>query len=897
MQNRMKDSDSRRRSSPPGGIQGKDKITGRKKNRVYLNSKMQNRNRMMIYNKKLQVQKKISRFSLNKEAAKRENIVKEDEVQRKGSYIAPSNRERNMLIDKTAAPADIYKQYKSRKLKKLRKKYIRKDRNELIHCCKAAALRKIATKLPYVNKNLKQEKDENDKEKQTEEKVKQDKKKKKGGFVKDAMIAAAKGQVQSLEGGEEVLEAADTIKTTVQGAKSFIKTAADTGTSMYCAGKKTAGVIAGVAGGKKRMARVRSRQEYNEKRIHDSQKNRENSKNVTDNKNGKEPEEKRKKKSEKKKQSVARQRILTYIKNKSSGKQKDSLGSVAKDIAKNKAKQVGGRIAAALGKKILTVAASAVGAVFIPVIIIVGIIGMLCKSPFAILFPNDGKEENIQDVLYEYYEEFAQDVQSKASEADQDGYDRIEVKSETGEIDAEVSKSNYMDVLCIFAEKYGYDMEIINVTDKAKKRLKAVFHDMNYYSVKDEIIKEKNVQEKKEKTKNKSEKGTLAPDEETIEKKIRTITITQKNWQDMIDTYKFGRDEKAEIEELMELAEDAEIGGDTDDYSTYTGTGVCIDGKVYDNPNAPVYKGICAGAAKKTRNYIRPILRAKGMEAYIDIIISIVQQESTFGKGDNGNWLQVNGYSGEPGMASVKAGINHFEGLIKICKDKKITDIKVLVQSYNFGWGYINYAGKNGGRDTMALQRKFQYIQNKNGRYGTAGYSQSVMSRVKGQKIKETSMPQYFQMDTRWCNVRFGTSTIGKSGCGVCSLSMVISYWTGKKVTPKSLVERCHSYYVAGSGASWSMIPAIASQYNLKCKSLGTSKEQMVEELKKGHTIIAIMHKGYFTRNGHFIVLRSMDGKGNISVNDCGSRERTSKTYSAGFIQSNNPANYWSVYK
>ena len=93
------------------------------------------------------------------------------------------------------------------------------------------------------------------------------------------------------------------------------------------------------------------------------------------------------------------------------------------------------------------------------------------------------------------------------------------------------------------------------------------------------------------------------------------------------------------------------------------------------------------------------------------------------------------------------------------------------------------------------------------------------------------------------------------------------------------------------------MIPEITSQYNLRCRSLGTSKEKMVEELKKGHTIIAIMHTGYFTKGGHYIVLRSIDKKGNISVNDCGSRQRSAKTYSAEFIQSNNAANYWSIYK
>lgn len=131
----------------------------------------------------------------------------------------------------------------------------------------------------------------------------------------------------------------------------------------------------------------------------------------------------------------------------------------------------------------------------------------------------------------------------------------------------------------------------------------------------------------------------------------------------------------------------------------------------------------------------------------------------------------------------------------------------------------------------------------------------------------------------------------------MCSLSMVVSYWTGKDIIPSQMVKNCHKYYVAGAGASWSMIPDISHKYGLTCKSLGTSKKDMVSELKKGRTIIAIMHKGYFTKGGHYIVLRSIDSKGNISVNDCGSRQRTARTYSADFIQGENATNYWSIYR
>lgn len=735
--------------------------------------------------------------------------------------------------------------------------------------------------------------------KKEEKKEKQEKNRK--GFVKDAALATARGEVESQNGGIELLHATGTLRTGTQGTVSFVKTAVETGKTAYQSGKETAVFIGNTitknkekeqkakkselqtakkdgkrdvsrkVQSEKKMEGVKSREEYTErKNAYRYQKGQEK-------KNTK--KEERKKKDKQRNESIARNRMLTYIQNKTSQnpEKTDSIGNVVKDIVKGKARQLGQKAVAALGKKIVLYLGSALGSLLVILIPIIVIIVFLYSSPLAIFFPSDEKNETIEDVLAGYYTEFCDKVQK---EEEADGYDRITVKSSTGETDIEVSKSNYKDVLCVFAEKYGYDLQIADVSKKVKNRLKKVFNDMNYYSTNTATKTKKN------------KKG------EQVQKKIKTITITQKNWKDMVTAYRFDEESTKELKELLAYADEFGIEiEEEEDYSTYAGTDTCIDGKVYDNPKAPVYKGSCAKIAKKTKNYIRPVLKKKGLEPYIDIIVSMVQQESTFGMSDNGNWLQVNGYKGKPGMASVKAGITHFEGLVKKCKSKKITDIKTLVQSYNMGSAYIDFIKRNGGKDKTALQKKFQYKQRADGRYGTRGYSSSVMSRVKGQKPKITSMPLYFQAEPPWKTVRFSTSTIGKSGCGVCSSAMVVSYWTGKTVTPKTLVGFCHKYYVSGKGASWSMIPAVASHYHLKCKSLGTNKKKMVAELKKGHSIIAIMHTGYFTSGGHYIVLRSIDSKGKISINDCGSRRRTARTYNAEFIQSNNPANYWAIYK
>lgn len=723
------------------------------------------------------------------------------------------------------------------------------------------------------------------------------KKQKDRGFVKDAALAAAKGEIESQKGGVEVLDAAGTLKSGTQGTLSLAKTTIQTGKTVYQSGKETAVFIGNTivdhrdkqetskkpqlpvakrdisrqSQPSRKMAGVRSREEYTErKNIHQFRKQSDK---------GNTKREERKDRDKQRKESIARKRMLTYIQNKTSQnpEKQDSIGNVAKDIVKGKAKQFGKNVASAFGKKILFYLASAFGGLFVIMMPIIVIIALFYSSPLAIFFPGDDNSETIQDVLAGYYTEFCDQVEK---EKETEEYDRVTVKSATGEVDIEVSKSNYKDVLCVFAEKYGYDLQIADVSKEVKESLKKVFDDMNSYSI--DITTNTTT----------NKKG------EQVQKKIKTITITQKNWKDMVEEYHFDKESKKELKELLAYADELGIeGGEDEDYSIYAGTDSCIDGMVYDNPQAPIYHGSCAKIAKKTKNYIRPILKKKGMEPYIDIIVSMVQQESTFGKGDNANWMQVNGYNGEAGMASVKAGIDHFEGLIKKCETKKITDIKVLVQSYNFGTGYIDFAKENGGKDTLFLQESFQYKKSPDGHYGTKGYSLSVMSRVKGQEPKITVMPLYYQWDSRWSLVPYGTSTIGKGGCGICSSAMVVSYWTGKSVTPPKLVEWAYIYHTP-QGSSHALYAAVAKHYNLRYKDLGLSKESMVDELKKGHTVIASMGPGEFTSNSHLIVLRTIK-KGKIRVNDPNdnsNKNHANKKYTPDAIHSE-AKHYWSIYK
>ena len=164
----------------------------------------------------------------------------------------------------------------------------------------------------------------------------------------------------------------------------------------------------------------------------------------------------------------------------------------------------------------------------------------------------------------------------------------------------------------------------------------------------------------------------------------------------------------------------------------------CMDGELYDSKKANIYQGDVYGdsksQAKKVRKYIRPYLKKKGYEQYTDIVVAICAQESRFGMLADSNWKQVKGYRGEAGMASVKAGADHFICVVKHAKKRKCKDITVAIQAYNFGVYYVDYCMERGGKDTPEVRAAFQaYEKQITGRksYGDLAYAEKIEGRIK----------------------------------------------------------------------------------------------------------------------------------------------------------------------
>ena len=104
---------------------------------------------------------------------------------------------------------------------------------------------------------------------------------------------------------------------------------------------------------------------------------------------------------------------------------------------------------------------------------------------------------------------------------------------------------------------------------------------------------------------------------------------------------------------------------------------------------------------------------------------------------------------------------------------------------------------------------------------------------------------------------------------------MVVAGLTGKNdTTPYDIAKYSYEkgYYTEEWGTKWDLMSIGIEPFGIIGKKIVLSKQNLYNELNKGHPLIASMRPGDFTTVGHFIVLTGIkDDK--IIVNDPNSRE------------------------
>ena len=143
--------------------------------------------------------------------------------------------------------------------------------------------------------------------------------------------------------------------------------------------------------------------------------------------------------------------------------------------------------------------------------------------------------------------------------------------------------------------------------------------------------------------------------------------------------------------------------------------------------------------------------------------------------------------------------------------------------------------------------------------------------------IPDDNFVYYNQMDynDQFCG-RTDGSTISSSGCGVTSMAMVIANLTDQtNITPVNTMNEAYSYGYCGEnirGTAAGYFKVAADNYGLTYQALSVDNQGIEDAkmiLQSGGLIIAnVGPLSPFTTGGHYVVIRKIDGEGNVYVAD-----------------------------
>lgn len=141
---------------------------------------------------------------------------------------------------------------------------------------------------------------------------------------------------------------------------------------------------------------------------------------------------------------------------------------------------------------------------------------------------------------------------------------------------------------------------------------------------------------------------------------------------------------------------------------------------------------------------------------------------------------------------------------------------------------------------------------------GTSEYPKVTVGEYKG-------LTYYSQIDNRWSNKMYSSTgnssqTIGTSGCGPTSASMIVTAIKGA-ITPDQMADLFvrYGYRSANNGTYLSAFRFVADTFDIEYKE--TYKlDEAVELLKNNHYLVVSVKNGLFTTGGHLMTIVGVEG-------------------------------------
>lgn len=158
---------------------------------------------------------------------------------------------------------------------------------------------------------------------------------------------------------------------------------------------------------------------------------------------------------------------------------------------------------------------------------------------------------------------------------------------------------------------------------------------------------------------------------------------------------------------------------------------VAILGHQKNSDNNSFGKANIPASVQKWRPLVSEVANKYKVGNYTEVLLAIVYQES--GNTGTNDIMQSSESEGLPPNSiqdpetSLNVGIKYFSSIVQYANKKKC-DLATIIQSYNFGQGYVDYVASNGGKGTKALAESFSTSHG--GGYGDPSYYGHVMRYV-----------------------------------------------------------------------------------------------------------------------------------------------------------------------
>jgi len=146
----------------------------------------------------------------------------------------------------------------------------------------------------------------------------------------------------------------------------------------------------------------------------------------------------------------------------------------------------------------------------------------------------------------------------------------------------------------------------------------------------------------------------------------------------------------------------------------------------------------------------------------------------------------------------------------------------------------------------------------------------------------------YNQADARWGNYLWGgRDPLVTYGCGPTVMAMVITSLTGNQVLPTDIANwaAANNSWCPGEGSYHRLIPDSASAYGLLVSPIkNRTIEGIRNALDSGQLVIALMKKGHFTQQGHFIIIINYNADGSFRIADSNNYDNTKYNWDPNLI-------------